>query len=371
MKSNSILYLAICTLVSLFLTLFLVFCVETFLRFKYQSVYKFGYTLNADDGMFGNNTAVFRRTPPPGPKNPRPWVFCFGGSTTHGSLMPFQYSYPFLMQGVSHEHDRQIWVYNFGVVGVASATTNSFIKWLIPRYRPECVIIHNGYNDLPVLLRKLGPDRYAYIQPDYKRPWNPIPSNPVLRYLVGVSRYNLRAIIARLGVFLQDHVTEGEDLFLGFDYYHYKKSVKAGSLKDVLGENDKRTQVLIDSQIDTINFCLKQGVKVIVVLEPRIIPMYHAKGFKSGFRDENVGEALAECHNIQQERYGKELVSRFGENPNVRILDMRDAFTEKYQELFYDECHANPSGNLVKAIYLYGAFDSLFPEKTKLNFDTP
>ncbi len=355
-------------LISFFLTLFLVFCIETFLRFKYKAVDKFGYTLNAENGYFGNNASVFRRTPPPEAKNPRPWVFCFGGSTTHGSLMPFQYSYPFLIQGVSHEHDRQIWVFNMGVVGVASPATNSFIHWLVPQYRPDCVIIHDGYNDLPVLLRKLGPDRYAYIRPDYRRPWNPIPANPLLRYLVGISRYNLRAIIARMDVFMQDNVTKGEDLFLGFDYYHYKNSVKSGSFDDILVENEKRIKIFLESEFDSIDFCLKNGVKVIVVIEPKIIPMYHAKEFKSGFRDENVGEALRKCHDIQQERYARELAQRYGENPNVRIVDMRDLFTEKYQDLFYDECHANPSGNLVKAMYLYAAFDSLFPEKIKLAF---
>ena len=121
-------------------------------------------------------------------------------------------------------------------------------------------------------------------------------------------------------------------------------------------------ELFIKSEIDSIEYCLKNNIKVIIILEPHIKPFHYTPPFETGFRDENVGPILSDCHKIQQQQYAIELAKRYLGNKNVVVIDMREFFRDSYKELFYDECHLNGKGNTVKAAIVYGVLLKLFPQ---------
>ena len=112
-------------------------------------------------------------------------------------------------------------------------------------------------------------------------------------------------------------------------------------------------------EIDTINYCLDNNIKVIIILEPLIKPLHTPLG--TGFRDIKTGFISSKCHEIQQQLYFMYLMSKYRDNKNVKILDMRRIFENNYEELFYDECHLNAKGNYLKAAIIYKVLDQLFP----------
>ena len=118
---------------------------------------------------------------------------------------------------------------------------------------------------------------------------------------------------------------------------------------------------MLKTELNTIDYCLKNNIKVIVILEPYIKPLHFIPPFGTGFRDANVGEILSECHKAQQTIYKLVLERRYKGNPNVIVLDMRELFKDRYAELFYDECHLNGKGNFIKAQYVYAVVRKLFP----------
>jgi len=350
--------LALC--IGLIITVFLLLVIETSLRFHYKGPGKFFYSLSPE---LVNHTGIFKRSQIPHAGDPAPRVFCLGGSTTNGCNMPIHKSYPNLLHAIFGHIGRSGSAYNFGISGVNSVTTNYFIKNLLPRYNPSCVVIHDGYNDLPVVIKKLGEDNYTYIRPDYHKPYNPHIKNPILRYIISSIKFNFRSIRRFLVTFVSNKLHRGGDLFLGFDYKKHK--LVEGTSADIYAENDKRMNIMIESELDSIDYCLRNGIKVIVILEPHIKPLHFEWRFGSGFRDKDVGEILSECHKKQQALYMMALAQRYRGQKDVIIMDMRDFFKERYEELFYDECHLNGKGNFIKARLIYSAVNKLFPALPK------
>ncbi len=56
------------------------------------------------------------------------------------------------------------------------------------------------------------------------------------------------------------------------------------------------------------------------------------------------------------------LNKKYKDNRNVKIIDMRTIFLDRYKELYYDECHFYGKGNLEKANLIYKAISELFFE---------
>jgi len=342
----------------LILAIALLFAVETALRIYYEDPNVFYYTSNTRQI---EHTALFKRSQLPSPFDPEPRVFCLGGSTTNGNNMPIKWSYPNILDGIFKRAHKGGSAYNFGISGINSVTTNFFIKNLLTPYNPNCVVIHDGYNDLPIVIKKTGPDTYTYITPDYYHPFNPYIKNPVMRYVSSWIKFNLRGLRRFTLTFIKERLHGGGDLFLGFDYTRYK--IKEGTQKDIERENTKRSKIMIETELNTIDFCLKHNIKVVVILEPYIKPMHFVPPFGTGFRDEKVGEILSECHKVQQSLYLMALANKYKNNPDIRVMDMREIFNGRYPELFYDECHLNGKGNLIKAQYVYYVLQQLFPDK--------
>ncbi|MBN1353334.1 MAG: hypothetical protein JW994_01510 [Candidatus Omnitrophica bacterium] len=359
-SKKNILYNIVALFIGFFLVFIILFVTEISLRFKYDSPAKFFFSL---DPKLLNHVALFRRSPVPSKGDPAPRVFCLGGSTTNGNNMPMRQSYPNILDVLFKYKGRSGTAYNFGISGVSAVTTNFFIKNIVSLYNPSCVVIHDGYNDLPIVIKKLGRNSYSFIVPDYNKPFNPYVHNPVLRYVTSFIKFNLRDIRRFLVTFVKDTLKKGGDLFLGFDYKAYR--LHTGNTEDILAENQKRMKIMFEKETDSIDYCIKNGIKVIIILEPYIKPHHFMPPFKTGFRDENVGEILRECHVIQQTLFFNILVKKYKGNDNVVILDMRKIFKGKYRELFYDECHLNGKGNAIKAFIVYKAVDRLFPETQK------
>jgi len=343
--------------IGIILTVLLVFGIETFLRFRYKSPGKFSYSLNSE---LLSHVFLFNRSFLPHSTDPAPRVFCLGGSTTNGCSMPIKKSYPNILYTLFKFRERSGTAYNFGVSGVNSVSTNSFIKNILPKYKPSCVVIHDGYNDLPVVIAKLDNDLYSYIRPDYRKPYNPYIKNGFIRHVASLIRCNFYATRRCVLRFVSNKLQRAGDLFLGFDYKRYKQY--EGRSEDIFQENNKRLRIMLEEEIDSIDYCLKNGIKVIVIIEPYIKPLHFVPPYGSGFRDKDVGHILSECHKKQQTIYLMALAKRYKGVRDIAILDMREIFKGRYDELFYDECHLNGKGNLIKAQYVYAAIEKLFPE---------
>ena len=344
-------------LIGIILTLALLVGIEAILRAKYNVAEKFSYNLNAE---LMSHVFLFNRSYLPSAMDPAPRVFCLGGSTTNGCSMPINLSYPNILQAIFQINEKSGTAYNFGVSGVNSVTTNSFIKNILPKYKPSCVVIHDGYNDLPVVVEKLADDRFLYIRPDYNKPYNPYIKNKLLRYAASLIKCNFFATRRFILILLSNKLHLTGDLFLGYDYQRYKRY--EGTSEDIFAENDKRLKIMLEKEIDSIDYCLENGIKVIVVIEPYIKPMHFVAPYQSGFRDQEVGYILSECHKKQQTIYLLTLLRRYADIQDVVILDMRTIFEGKYDTLFYDECHLNGQGNYIKAQYVFSAIQRLFPD---------
>lgn len=146
-----ILYNLVAFCLGLVFILSVLFGVETYFRYKYDYPHKFFYTLNP---KFLNHAVIFKRSFIPSKNDPPPRIFCLGGSTTQGNNMPVEKSFPMLLQFIFDSNHKQATVSNFGVNGVSSSTTNFFIRNILGQYNPNCAIIHDGYNDLPVVIKK-------------------------------------------------------------------------------------------------------------------------------------------------------------------------------------------------------------------------
>ena len=342
--------------------LLIILSIETALRFHYNDAGKFFYSFSPE---LLNHVEMFKRSPIPHAIDPYPRVFCLGGSTTNGCNMPIQYSYPNLLDSIFKKEKKSGSAYNFGISGVNSVTTNFFIKNILPRYKPSCVVIHDGYNDLPIVIKKLGDNKYQYITPDYNTPFNPYIKNPILRYLTSFVKFNLRSIRRFLVTFVKKNLHMGGDLFLGFDYKKYP--LKEGTTEDIVNESKKRLKIMLETEVDSVNYCFKNGIKVIIIIEPYIKPYHFVAPFTTGFRDKEVGPILSDCHKLQQTVYLMTLVKNFKDSKDIKILDMREVFKDRYNELFYDECHLNGKGNAYKAQYVYAAIKQLFDIQPSLD----
>ena len=342
--------------IGLFITLLLILLIETGLRIYYKGPGIFFYSLRPE---LVNHVEMFRRSPVPHKTDPAPRVFCLGGSTTNGCNMPIPFSYPNLLQNIFDYNKRPGTAYNFGISGVNSVTTNYFIKNILPKYDPSCVVIHDGYNDLPIVIKQLDDDLYSYIKPDYHVPYNPHIKNPVARYIISSVKFNLRSIRRFVVTFVKERLHRGGDLFLGFDYKRYK--LYEGDSRDIYAENEKRMKIMIETELDSIDYCISNGIKVIVILEPYIKPLHFEPRWGSGFRDKNVGEILSECHKKQQTLFLMALAQKYRGQSGLVVLDLREFFAGKYDQLFYDECHLNGEGNYIKAQLVYSAVNKLSP----------
>jgi hypothetical protein len=331
------------------------FGAESFLRYRYgrafpeqaQQYHILDYSFNPRI-LF--HSAIFRRSLLPSPTAPSPRIFCLGGSTTNGCNMPFWWSFPFLLQRIYDSHTMPASVYNFGISGIGSVTTNSFIHNILPAYKPDCVIIHDGYNDIPIVVKKHPNNTYSYIKPNYEKPYDPYIKNPILRYLVSWVKVNLRATYRFIVTSLQSRY-KASDLFLGFDYKRYR--LFEGGEQDIFQENDKRYEIFLRKEFDSIDYCLKNNITVVIILEPYIIPHHFYPAYGTGFRDENAAEIMAQCHKIQQDRFAQALYARYQDRKGLLILDMRTFSLQFYKELFYDECHLNGKGNFILATILF------------------
>lgn len=344
-------------LFGIFISVIAIFTLETALRIKHGQPHIFAYIFMPKQLY---HMAIFKRSRLPSLKDEQPRIFCIGGSVTHGNKMPPKESFPELLQTVLKSNNRPGTVYNFGVSGASSVATNCFVKKIISQYSPQCIIIHDGYNDIPIVLKKISDDRYFFISPAYTKPYNPYIENGILRYIgsfIDVNLYMTKSFI--LSRLMRIMGTKKSDLYLGFDYSKFK--ILEGDSERIFAENQKRIKVMFEKESDAIDYCLNNNIKVVVILEPMMKPLHNPLNTK-GLRDTNTGFILSKCHMSQQEAFSNLLNKKYKDNRNVKIIDMRTIFLDRYKELYYDECHFYGKGNLEKANLIYKAISELFFE---------
>jgi len=270
-----------------------------------------------------------------------PLIFTLGGSTTYGWGVSPEQVYPAQIEKFLREKDKNFGtVINFGVVGISSQTTNEFIKNTLSKYNPSIYVIHDGYNDLPLILKKEGSDSYEYIPINDSHAFNPV-MNPIASFF----RYNFWSTRNRLFdniAFIRDLFANQGNIFLGHDYTKLK--VQKGNSQDIEKENQFRTNQLISNEIDTIRFALKNNQKVILVLQPEIFPNWAPT--HTGFRDITTGEIQKKNHDSQQ-RQLLEALKEFSDNPNIQVVDLRKILSPNYREYYVDESHLNGAGNTI------------------------
>ncbi len=288
----------------------------------------------------------FRRSRVPRANDPSPRIFCIGGSSTHGHLVASRASYPALLQVLLDEGGVPATVYNFGIPGASSYGSSSVIRNIIPRFKPDFVVIHDGYNDLPAVTRKLGDDLYGFFRFDYRTGFDPYIRNPLMEYVVSFIRYNFCGF--RTLFFARRNGDGG----LASGIYQLNLKELKGSSEEILRENQLRAYEFVLNEFAAIQYCLDHKIKVIVVLEPRIRPNFHDPYWHTAFADERIGELLRSCHEKQQEFFYQCLKEKFPRNLDFQILDLRQTFRENPENYMYDECHLNATGNGVVAMDL-------------------
>ena len=332
----------------------IVFSIELFLEAKIGIERGCGHTLNP---QVINYCGLFRRCPLPLKTDPYPRIFCIGGSTTLGMLQMGE-SYPEILQEIFLRRGKRATVYNCGIQAASATVTNSILKGMLYRYHPSWVIIHDGYNDVPVILQKKGRDVYRYARFDYSDPYIPCSShfiymrNPALRFASYFIKINIPVILFRMRQMNLYHDASDNNF----------RDVREGTAEDVLQENGIRLKVMLEKEIDTIDFCLKNNIKVMVILEPEIEPFYQAPGVMSCFIEPQAAPIAAECHRVQQLLFKVVLTKRYSGNSNVIVLDFRNYFKDNYRNNFFNELHLNKAGNILLATSIYPYLEQLFSE---------
>ena len=292
---------------------------------------------------------VFQRGGTPSAADPAPRVFTLGGSTTHGMSVPPSESYPHYIQAALGKGS----VYNYGVVGISSSSTNAFVKTVLPKHQPQVVVLHDGYNDLPIILKKAD-GKYQYMETGDTKPYNPYAGGAPISFF----RYNFwstrNRLVDNLALARGFFAHEG-DVFLGYDYS--KMAIKTGTEEDIYRENEIRMKQFIASELDTLKYALENNIKTVFVMEPNIIPNWAPR--TTGFRDISTGDIQRRNHLIQQAALLKALEPH-RQNPNLRIVDLRERLEKDYKIYYYDECHLLAPGNRIVGEEIAAAIADMF-----------
>jgi len=76
-------------------------------------------------------------------------VFCIGGSTTYGTLVKDQHTYPYFLEKILHKKikNRKVKVYNFGVGSFSPSEESKLFLYLLQMgHRPSVVVFLDGVN---------------------------------------------------------------------------------------------------------------------------------------------------------------------------------------------------------------------------------
>ena len=301
------------------------------------------WTWNLKTLMERNLRTVFRAAKIPDAEHDGKKIFSLGGSTTYGLGAPPQGSISALTEKFLREEQIKASVFNFGIVGVSSTTTSRVMFEVLPQFSPWATIIHDGYNDLPVVLDANDDGTFNVIVWDESKNYYPVHKSAVISFF----RYNFWSTWNRI----YDHLTwfrqflsaEG-DVFMG-SVRSARSSVKM-SRKEVFAENKKRTKILIANTIEKIKFAKNKSQKIVIIIEPQIIPNWAPNG--TGFRNANVGEIQKINHDEQQQSLLSAL-AEYSQDRDIAILDLRYTLTDKFEKFYVDESHLNLEGNAVIA----------------------
>jgi hypothetical protein len=264
----------------------------------------------------------------------------FGGSTTEGchywgEAFPKYLSKLLKVDG-----------YNFGQVGADSDATMAFINGLLS---PESssinyVIIHDGYNDLPALLKAEG-ENYLVLEKSDKYIPNIWSSSNIEERGFVESYINLSGVKAIASWIKHGHMyTDGP--LIKTDFYMGATDPQAITLTSAEFANlvEFQEQRFINNTIKNVNMALQKFVnaKVVLIINPAIIP-YHHPHHPTGFRDPTVGTIFKKIHSAQQKNSKAIFTETFKDNNRVIIADLFDFSSDV--RLFYDEFHLNDIGN--------------------------
>lgn len=285
-------------------------------------------------------------------------IFCFGGSTTYGSGSKIRNlqiedneTYPYYLEqaakAIFSESGRAVRVFNLGMTGASSAVIESRLREFLG-FVPDLVIIHSGYNDLPLITGVQG-DRYTYIKPDLSRPEN-------FSWLVDFYRNNKKkSILSNKKRFSQTDNIIKEDIFLGFNISQ-EKARFSGDQDEVEQEFKRRFEMYKDNILGMIRLCLDSNVKVVFALQPRIIPNYWV--CRPSFREPKSAEIQKRFHNMQRSTIQKYL-HEFKGDGRFRIIDLADVFKGREKNYYIDEAHLGPEGNKIVAQALLSPVEAL------------
>jgi len=285
-------------------------------------------------------------------------IFCFGGSTTYGSgskkrnlQIEDNETYPYFLEQAAKERfsgsGRDVSVFNLGMTGASSGVMRSRLQEFL-KFIPDLVIIHSGYNDLP-LITDVQEDRYTYIKPDLSVPEN-------FQWLVDFYRNNKKkSFLSNRKRFSQSDNIIKEDIFLGFNISQ-EKGRFSGDENEVEQEFWRRFDVYKDNILEIIRHCLENNIKVVFALQPRIIPNHWV--CRTSFREPKSAEIQKRFHNMQRTEIRKYLLEFHG-HEDFCIIDLAEIFNGRERSYYIDEAHLGAEGNKMVAQALLSPVESL------------
>jgi hypothetical protein len=289
-----------------------------------------------------NMRTIFNRGEPLDKNLNKKIIFSLGGSTTHGLKASKTSSYPYLTEQIINDNVDNYKVSNYGVVGISSFSTNKFIKDLLVNYSPYLITIHNGYNDLPLIYKKINEDNYEVFTSN-SLPFYPLYTN----YLQPFFRYNfwqIRNLLFDNLEFISKIIPNENKIFLGYEPSSLTNQIISES--EIIKLNNKNTETFIKIEEDTIKFAIKNRIKLLYILEPEIIPNWYPLG--TGFRDPKTAEIQKKNH-INQQNALYNLLIKYENTGYIYYVDARKLLSKNYKKYFYDELHLNHEGNKVIA----------------------
>ncbi len=281
-----------------------------------------------------------------------------GGSTTWGSaMMPDnkniiaeKNTWPHILEAELKLKKPELRVLNLGVVGASSDCSFGALKHFFNRHI-ETIIVHNGYNDLPIIMGKKD-DKTLVLDTKAKTEFCMYRSS-FQKTIYDFKRLLIFNFPITNHIFGNSMVNGDRDIFLGYEMERADNILKLND-EEMSELYVKAIDKFIASNKRLVAFAKSKEIQILYIIEPSIEPTFIPNG--TSFRFPETALLLRDFHNQQQEAL-KLFVEELSDD-QIAFFDARRVFT-KQKALFYDEIHLNEMGNQLLGRALNDKLESL------------
>jgi hypothetical protein len=247
------------------------------------------------------------------------------------------------------------------------------IESVLLRYRPDCIILLDGHNDLDALWKHANKDYdpYAHVEgsEEFSLLANPGSFRSLLFFLVDWIHTNSAAF--RI---MQDHLRPRE---VPWRRAERRKDPVSNPVKfSDLTTLEKDTFATAQSQLAFYTHTVRQihrildldGVKVVFLLQPEVFLTHkQLTGSERRMLDDELataGRTYCFQHLFPEIAASMTTVAR---QEGFLFLSLTDAFDQTSEQTFSDDAHLTPEGNRIVAEQLFWLLKDMFADQAKTN----